>query len=231
MSIDGIDRSRFIVPERHAYWIDSSSLPGGKALYDSRGNKRTANSGGTSVYNVLEKWIVIQLLKMLADGWRESYQKTRQKKTVGIISFYQAQVNRIKETFRKERKLFDFSPLEIDINTVDRFQGKEKNIIITSLVRNNPQGRASEHVVAFERINVAFSRAQELLLIVGAKHMYEKQKVALPNMDKEGITTSYVYRNIMEELHRKGTFKGSEKVISSDVEKLIIREYEGGDED
>ena len=231
MLIDGIDRSRFIVPERHAYWIDSSSLPSGMALYDSRGNKKTADSGGTSVYNVLEKWLVIQMLKMLADGWRDSYQKTGQKKTVGIISFYQAQVNRIKEAFRRERKNFDFSPLDIDINTVDRFQGKEKNIIITSLVRNNPQGRASEHIVAFERINVAFSRAQELLLIVGAKHMYEKQKVALPNMDREGTTTSYVYRNIMEELHRKGTFKGSEKVISPDVEKLIIREYEGDDED
>ena len=61
------------------------------------------------MYNVLEKWLVIQMLKMLADGWRDSYQKTGQKKTVGIISFYQAQVNRIKEAFRRERKNFDFS--------------------------------------------------------------------------------------------------------------------------
>ena len=75
------------------------------------------------------------------------------------------------------------------------------------------------------------SRAQELLLIVGAKHMYEKQKVTLPNMDSEGTSTTEVYRNIMEELYRKGTFKGSEKVISPETEQLIIREYEGGDED
>ena len=231
MTVGGVDGSRFIVPERHAYWIDSSSLPDGRELYDSRGNRKTEHGGGTSVYNVFEKWIVIQLLKMLADGWRENYKENKQKKTVGVISFYQFQVNLIRDAFKSERRKFDFSPLDIDINTVDRFQGKEKNVVITSLVRNNPQRRASKHVVTFERINVAFSRAQEMLLIVGAKKMYEKQKVTLPNMDREGTVTTAVYENIINELRRKGTFAGSEKVILPEAVQLIIKEYEGDDED
>ena len=65
------------------------------------------------------------------------------------------QVNEIREAFREAKRTCDFSAIDVDINTVDRFQGKEKNIIITSLVRNNKKGHASQHVVAFERINVA----------------------------------------------------------------------------
>ena len=135
------------------------------------------------------------------------------------------QVNEIREAFRNAKKTYDFSAINVDINTVDRFQGKEKNIIITSLVRNNEKGRASKHVVAFERINVAFSRAQELLFIVGAKHMYENQSVQLPNMDMPGFKTAKVYKNIMEALYRKGAFKDCNKIISPEIEEKIINEY------
>ena len=135
------------------------------------------------------------------------------------------QVNEIREAFREAKKKYDFSAIDVDINTVDRFQGKEKNIIITSLVRNNKQGRASKHIVAFERINVAFSRAQELLIIVGARSMYEYQSIQLPNMDKVGFRTTPVYKNIIEELHRKGCFKSCNKIITPEIEKSIIKEY------
>ena len=80
-------------------------------------------------------------------------------------------------------------------------------------------------MVAFERINVAFSRAQELLFIVGAKHMYENQSVQLPNMDMPGFKTALVYKNIMEALYRKGGFKDCNKIISPEIEEKIIDEY------
>lgn len=213
LTIKGVDGTTFVIPDKHAYWIDSSCTPSNKPIYEIRPNNSTSN------YNVLEKYIVMELLKKIADEYREKgYNKDKQK-TVGVISFYQMQVNEIREAFREAKKSFDFSSVDVDINTVDRFQGKEKNIIITSLVRNNEKGRASKHVVAFERINVAFSRAQELLLIVGAKHMYENQSVQLPNMDMP------VYKNIMEDLNRKGCFKNCNKIITPEIEEKIIAEY------
>ena len=219
LTIKGIDESTFVIPERHAYWIDSSYTPSNIPIYEVRPNNSTSN------YNILEKYIVIELLKKIADSYKkQGYNKNKQK-TVGVISFYQMQVNEIRDAFRKAKKTYDFSAINVDINTVDRFQGKEKNIIITSLVRNNEKGRASKHVVAFERINVAFSRAQELLFIVGAKHMYENQSVQLPNMDMPGFKTAPVYKNIMEALYRKGAFKDCNKIISPEIEKKIIDEY------
>lgn len=219
LTIKGIDGSTFITPASHAYWIDSSCTPSDKQIYEVRPNNSTSN------YNVLEKHIVMELLKKIADAYKEQGYNKNNQKTVGVISFYQIQVNEIREAFREAKRSFDFSAIDVDINTVDRFQGKEKNIIITSLVRNNEKGHASKHVVAFERINVAFSRAQELLFIIGAKHMYENQSVQLPNMDMPGFKTAPVYKNIMEGLNRKGCFKSCNKIITPEIEEEIIAEY------
>lgn len=220
LTIKGVDNSTFITPLRHAYWVDSSCTPSGKPIYEVRPNNSTSNC------NVLEKHIIMQLLKKIADAYREKGYDKNNQKTVGVISFYQMQVNEIREAYREAKRTYDFSAIDVDINTVDRFQGKEKNIIITSLVRNNKKGHASQHVVAFERINVAFSRAQELLFIVGAKHMYENQSVQLPNMDMPGFKTAPVYKNIMEGLNRKGCFQTCNKLITPEIEKKIIAEYE-----
>lgn len=219
LTIKGEDGSSFIISNRHAYWIDSSTLPSGKPIYETFINK------STSANNILEKYIIIELLKKIAIEYSKQGYKNGNKKTVGVISFYQMQVNELRDAFRKEKNKFDFSSIEVDINTVDRFQGKEKNIIITSLVRNNKVARASKHVVAFERINVAFSRAQELLIIVGAKHMYENSKIELPNMDMPGFKTVPAYKNIMEDLNRKASFKNSNKLINNKLEQEIISEY------
>lgn len=219
LTIRGVDGSSFISPDRHAYWIDSSCTPSDKPIYEVRPHNSTSN------YNVLEKYIVLELLKKIADTYREQGYSKNNRKTVGVISFYQLQVNELREAFREAKRTYDFSAIDVDINTVDRFQGKEKNIIITSLVRNNKGGRASKHVVAFERINVAFSRAQELLFIVGAKHMYENQQVQLPNMDMPGYRTAPVYKNIMEGLNRKGCFRSCGKIITPEVEEAVLNEY------
>lgn len=225
LAIKGVDGLPLIVPKSHAYWIDSSNLPSGRPVYES------FLGHSTSACNYLEIYMIIELLKKMADAhrgvWLESGK--RDIKSVGVISFYQMQVNELRRMWKNERRHFDFSPLSVEINTVDRFQGKEKNIIIASLVRNNKSGKASKHVISFERINVAFSRAQELLVIVGARHMYEGLQVELPNMDRPGHKTVPVYQNIMADLHRKACYKSSEKLISPELEQTILKKcLEGG---
>lgn len=219
LMIKGVDGSSFVVPENHAYWIDSSCLPDGVPIYETFVNH------STSACNILEKYIIIELLKKIATAYKEQGFCKNDRKKVGVISFYQMQVNELRDAFKEVKRTFDFSAIDVDINTVDRFQGKEKNIIITSLVRNNETAKASKHVVTFERINVAFSRAQELLFIVGAKHMYEGIKVELPNMDMPGYKTAFVYKNIMDDLHRKACFQTSNKIVTPELQQLIYAEY------
>ena len=217
LTIPGVNRTRFIRPECHAYWIDSSTLPNGRELYENFQN------GSTSAANILEKYIIIELLRRMAEEYTRMGYGRKKKKTVGIISFYMRQIREIKVMYQQARKNNPaFNALDVAVNTVDRFQGQEKNIIICSLVRNNKQAKASGHVVAFERINVAFSRAQEMLVIVGAKHLYQNSMVKLPYMDRLGEARVPVYKNIMEELNRKAAFASSNKIITAEVEKKIL---------
>ena len=126
----------------------------------------------------------------------------------------------------ERRKGTDFSSIYIDINTVDKFQGKEKEIVIVSLVRNPQTGRSkSKHITAFERVNVAFSRAQKALIIVGAKKLYEKLDVELPNMDREGKENKKVYKEIIADLNHKNCLFNSDCVISYEKAANILKEY------
>ena len=65
----------------------------------------------------------------------------------------------------------------------------------------------------FERINVAFSRAKELLVIFGAKDMFHDIEVTLPNMDKPGHHKEPVYRNIISDLDRNACFFDGSRII------------------
>lgn len=220
LAFRGIDGGSFIAKESHAYWIDSSSLPDGTPIYES------FPSRSTSACNYLEIAAIIELLKRMAEEYKKLGYGKGNKKSVGVISFYQSQVNELRRRFKAAKKTFDFSAIDVDINTVDRFQGKEKNIIIASLVRNNAHARASKHVVAFERINVAFSRAQEMLVIVGAKHMYEGLKVELPNMDTGEIRKVPVYKYILEDLLQKGCVRRTGQLIDDETAQQVLADYE-----
>jgi len=77
---------------------------------------------------------------------------------IAVISPYDAQVQKLRELLR------DVSDLEID--TVDGFQGREKEAVVVSLVRSNPQGELG-FVADIRRINVALTRARKKLIVVG----------------------------------------------------------------
>lgn len=219
LTIKGVDGLPFIIPQRHAYWLDSSCLPDGTPMYES------FKGMSTSACNIYEAYLIIELLKKIAEAYTDQGYDKHNQKTVGVISFYQKQVNDIRYLFRLVRNDPVFKSINVDINTVDRFQGKEKNIIITSLVRNNKLGIASKHIVAFERINVAFSRAQEMLVVVGAKHLYNNLDVELPGMDNPQITTTPVYRSIIDEMMRTGGYIDSSKLVTEKLRQDVLDEY------
>ncbi|WP_253679633.1 AAA domain-containing protein [Treponema sp. OMZ 788] len=116
----------------------------------------------------------------------------------------------------------------MSVNTVDRFQGQEKNIIIANLVRNwnsKDSHRMSTHITSFERINVAFSRAQNLLVVVGAQNLFSKVPVNLRAMDSADTRKLKVYSGIMSRLNQKGCFFPSSCLIDEPTAEKIKAEY------
>jgi superfamily I DNA and/or RNA helicase len=54
------------------------------------------------------------------------------------------------------------------MSTIDRYQGRDKSVILISLVRSNEKGRVGRLLSDFRRINVALSRAKTKLIIIGS---------------------------------------------------------------
>lgn len=142
---------------------------------------------GTSVSNEGEVKAIRMVIEMLkkTEGF-EAFQnhwnfikddfKSKQEKEIGVISFYGAQKRLIK------RSLAGVG-VPLKINTVDRFQGMERNIIIVSTVRSNTQtvfggktkpNQDSGFAKSPQRLNVALSRGKRLLIVVGNKYFFEQ---------------------------------------------------------
>ncbi|MBQ6062128.1 MAG: AAA family ATPase [Prevotella sp.] len=86
---------------------------------------------------------------------------------VGVISPYRAQVQYLRSLVKK-RDFFKPYRRLITINTVDGFQGQERDVILISLVRSNDEGQIG-FLRDLRRMNVAITRARMKLIILGDK--------------------------------------------------------------
>jgi superfamily I DNA and/or RNA helicase len=84
---------------------------------------------------------------------------------VGIISPYRAQVQYLKKLIKKRAFFKPYRHL-ITVNTVDGFQGQERDIILVSMVRSNNEGQIG-FLHDIRRMNVAITRARMKLIILG----------------------------------------------------------------
>ena len=91
---------------------------------------------------------------------------------VGIISPYRAQVQYLKKLIKKYEFFKPYRRL-ISVNTVDGFQGQERDVILISLVRSNEEGQIG-FLKDLRRMNVAMTRARMKLIILGNKDTMTK---------------------------------------------------------
>lgn len=157
----GLTLPGFIDPQTHAIWVDvdtPESQPSGSTSYVNNGELNAIRT----VIKALQK----------ADGFQKfmDSQEKPEDKEIGIITFYGAQYGKIKEMY-KDGKIDKSLPLRI--NVVDKFQGMERNIIIISTVRSNKEHRYG-FAEDIRRINVGFSRARRLLIVVGNKQFFRQ---------------------------------------------------------
>lgn len=113
-----------------------------------------------------------EIIKILIEIEKQAKEKNI-KKSVGIITPYLAQRDNIRSKFGQIQNKFDM--LNIEINSVDAFQGSDRDIIIYDIVRSQNDNKVNIEFIADEkRLNVALSRTKELLFIVGdAEFIYD----------------------------------------------------------
>lgn len=187
---------RVITPEKHIYFIDCQSGH----------ESRRANS--TSIRNEQEAEVIESLITRINDYFLN--RPNLDKLSLGVICTYGDQARLIKNKLENQ-KYRGFSQANGEkpvISTVDDFQGDERDIIFLSLVRNPecPNRSNPGFINAYQRINVALSRARRLLIIVGnRKYVETKGIVDLPdiNGDKTKDKKDFrIYERIIEDTIR-----------------------------
>ncbi|XP_053547814.1 DNA replication ATP-dependent helicase/nuclease DNA2 [Bombina bombina] len=81
---------------------------------------------------------------------------------IGIIAPYRHQLHIISKGFTT------FPSNAVEVNTVDKYQGRDKNIVIVSFVRSNIDGKLGDLLKDLRRLNVALTRAKHKLIMVGS---------------------------------------------------------------
>lgn len=191
----GIDIEGLLSPENHVVWIDTNSPEIAEGT--SRINKGEVDA---------IEWILSQLAESESFAKYNSKFDNEEDKEIGLITFYGAQLKRLR------RLQANYSgKLMLKPSSVDRFQGMERNIVIVSLVRSNCVAENEKQAPDFRvykelgyrkqkdfgfakspnRLNVALSRAKRLLIIVGNSAHYSAYK----NKDGEAI-----YKNVFDSI-------------------------------
>ncbi|KAF3079521.1 Tripartite DNA replication factor [Orbilia oligospora] len=109
---------------------------------------------GDRTYNPIEA----ELTRQLVEGFLRCGVDANE---IGVVSVYRSQIKAIQHLLHGHPS--------VEMHTADKFQGRDKDCIIISLVRSNDKEVVGELLKDWRRINVAFTRAKTKLLIIGSK--------------------------------------------------------------
>ncbi|VEU24014.1 DEKNAAC105112 [Brettanomyces naardenensis] len=149
------EKSVAVAPENR--WLDAVLDSNRRVLFlDHDKVPAKEISHGDKIENPVEAKLIEQIVKALVlCGVSQS--------SIGLMSFYKAQLR----YFYRSLGLFS----DIDIMTADRFQGRDKDCIIISLVRSNDKNNAGDLLREWRRVNVAMTRAKSKLIILGSRKL------------------------------------------------------------
>ena len=158
---------------RSASFVSKRSLKGDEeplVFIDTSGCgfEEKRNEKDRSYSNVEEFYI-------LREHLLQNAQLLAQDTSIGIISPYAGQVGRIREEIAKDETLKSF---DIEVNSIDGFQGQERDVIYITLVRSNDNGNIG-FLKDYRRLNVALTRARMKLVVIGDMSTLGHDKVYL----------------------------------------------------
>jgi hypothetical protein len=153
-------------------WLDTSRSPK---------RKETPSRDNTGCSNKLECEVVLKLLRRLNRQFAKRDPEQVQKRvTVATITGYADQLRLLEKTLRPRSPTW--THLEIMLNTVDAFQGRQADMVVYSVARSNPKAFLG-FLSKPPRLNVALSRGRDALVIVGDQNFCRSAKGENPFRD------------------------------------------------
>ncbi|KAI9819890.1 MAG: Tripartite DNA replication factor [Pycnora praestabilis] len=164
-------------PNRGSCWLRDLLDPSVKACFINTDPLLPASredAKGSRIVNASEAALCTQLVEaLLTTGVAGS--------DIGVITLYRSQLALIKQNLRHRS--------DVEMHTADKFQGRDKDVVILSLVRSNEQKNVGDLLKDWRRVNVAFTRARTKLLVLGSQETLRSNdllKQFLELMDDKG---------------------------------------------
>lgn len=184
-----LETSRFM-RQHHLLWVD---IPNEPAHYEKRPKE------GSSLYNETElaeiENMLVEMNEATASAIAAGTLPEGTQKSIGVISFYAEQVKRIDRLI----ETLNIPHLLIRTGSVDKFQGMEMDVIIVSMVRNHNGHGDIGFAKDYRRLNVALSRARELLICLGSVDMFTKHAKKKETRD--------MYQHVLDEVKRQDGYR------------------------
>lgn len=194
-------------------------------------SRHQQNDRSKSFLNQTESKVAVELVEKLMEVLPGKLFKGK----VGIISPYKEQIRNLRNEFTRK---FGASILtEVDFNTVDGFQGQEKEIIIMSCVRASETGSVG-FLSDIRRMNVALTRARTTLWVLGNKNSLARDKVwrkLITNAESRNCVSSaapgftrniHLQKHEMQWLSERTTDGYNPEIRDSEVPAEIIEVHE-----
>src|SRR5690606_16694604 len=134
------------------------------AFVDTAGCGFDERTEGTSTSNPEEAAFVFKHLTQLATALSMHYQP-HDFPSIAVISPYRQQIQLLKEQLQHNTQLHPYGD-KISVNTIDSFQGQERDIVYISMTRSNSESRIG-FLSDIRRMNVAMTRARKKLVVIG----------------------------------------------------------------
>ena len=159
LSILSADPKRVCLgPNRGSCWLRDLLDPSVKACFVNTDSllplSREALENGLRITNPCEANLTTQLVEsLISTGVAPT--------DIGVITLYRSQLALIKLSLRHHSS--------VEMHTADKFQGRDKEVVVLSLVRSNEEQNIGELLKDWRRVNVALTRARTKLLVLGSK--------------------------------------------------------------
>lgn len=162
-------------------WLRKSLAPDARCLFLDTDSitflgAKLETAAGARITNSTESILTTQLVTALIHSGVAP-------RNIGVITFYRSQLALLRSDIKASAGSIAAS--EVEMHTADKYQGRDKEVVILSCVRSNENNHVGDLLKDWRRVNVAVTRARSKLLIIGSKSTLAGSGVPI----LQGLTT------------------------------------------